>query len=125
MSFSWDIFWWFFCAYAFFAYLFALFSVIGDLFRDDRLSGWWKAIWILLLAFLPILTVLAYMVARGGGMAERSRERSRIRQESADAYIRRVATASPSEEISKAKALMDSGSITADEFEKIKSRILA
>ncbi|MET1066279.1 MAG: PLDc N-terminal domain-containing protein [Arthrobacter sp.] len=119
----WDIFWWFFIVYAFFAFLYALFIVIADLFRDHQLSGWWKAVWMIFLVFLPFLTLLVYMVARGKGMAQRSMERARHDQEAADTYIRQVATASPSEEISKAKALLDTGTISADEFERIKARV--
>lgn len=119
----WDIFWWFFVVYAFFAFLYALFIVIADLFRDKDLSGWWKAVWIVLLAFLPFLTLLVYMVARGKGLAQRSMERSRRDQEEADSYIRSVASASPTEEIGKAKALMDAGTITPEEFQRIKARV--
>ncbi|MGO4190201.1 SHOCT domain-containing protein [Arthrobacter sp. YAF17] len=119
----WDIFWWFFVVYAFFAFLYALFIVIADLFRDKDLSGWWKAVWIVLLAFLPFLTLLVYMVARGKGLAQRSMERSRRDQEEADSYIRSVASASPTEEIAKAKALMDAGTITPEEFQRIKARV--
>ena len=118
----WDIFWWLFIFYAFFAFLWALFMVIGDLFRDHELSGWWKAVWILFLVFVPLLSVLAYMIARGKGMAERSMERARQSQAETDAYIRQVATASPTEEIAKAKALMDAGTITPEEFNRIKSK---
>jgi type VI protein secretion system component VasK len=119
----WDIFWWFFIVYALFAFLYALFIVIADLFRDHELSGWWKAIWIIFLAFVPFLTLLVYMIARGKGMAERSMQRARREQEAADSYIRQVATASPTEEISKAKALLDAGTISPDEFPRIKSRV--
>ncbi|WP_456506728.1 PLDc N-terminal domain-containing protein [Arthrobacter sp. TE12232] len=52
--------WWFFCLYALIAFLWALFAVIGDLFRDDKLSGWSKALWILFLVFVPLLGVLVY-----------------------------------------------------------------
>ena len=119
----WDIFWWFFIVYAIFAFLYALFIVIADLFRDHQLSGWWKAVWFIFLAFVPFLTLLVYMIARGKGMTERSMERSRRNQEEADAYIRQVATASPTEEISKAKALLDSGTISPDEFQRLKTRV--
>jgi hypothetical protein len=57
-------------------------------------------------------------------MAERSIERARRDQEEADSYIRRVSSASPTEEISRAKALLDAGTISADEFARIKSRAL-
>lgn len=120
----WDIFWWFFIVYAIFAFLYALFLVIADLFRDHQLSGWWKAVWFIFLAFVPFLTLLVYMVARGKGMSERSMERARRDQEAADAYIRQVAAASPTEEISKAKALLDSGTISPDEFQRIKARVM-
>ncbi|HEX9225117.1 MAG TPA: hypothetical protein VF885_00500 [Arthrobacter sp.] len=119
----WDIFWWFFIVYALFAFLYALFIVIADLFRDHELSGWWKAIWIIFLAFVPFLTLLVYMIARGKGMAERSMRRAKRDQEAADSYIREVASASPTEEISKAKALLDAGTISPDEFQRIKARV--
>lgn len=119
----WNIIWWLFYVWAFFAFLWALFTVIGDLFRDDKLSGWWKAIWVIFLAFVPFLSLLVYLIARGKGMAERSVERARKHQEAADAYIRGRAAASPSEEISKARALLDSGTISADEFDMIKDKV--
>ncbi|MDR7082762.1 type VI protein secretion system component VasK [Arthrobacter ginsengisoli] len=120
----WDIFWWFICVYAFFAFLYALWIVIGDIFRDQQLNGWLKAVWIVFLAFVPFLSLLVYLIARGKGMTERAMERARQNQEAADAYIRQVATSSPTEEISKAKALLDAGTISADEFAKIKSSAL-
>lgn len=120
----WDILWWFFTACVFFAYLFAVFAIIGDLFRDHGLSGWWKAVWIVFLCFLPFVTLLVYLAARGDGMADRSMERARRDQDAADSTIRTVASASPSEEISRAKALLDAGTISAEEFERIKSRAM-
>lgn len=121
----WDLFWWFFFVYAFVAFLWALFTVFGDLFRDDKLSGWLKAVWILVLVFVPLLGVLVYVIARGKGMTERSMKRARANREASDAYIRSVATpSSPSEEISKATALRDAGTISADEFERIKTKAL-
>jgi hypothetical protein len=120
----WNIFWWFLCVYAFIAFLYALFVIIGDIFRDHELNGWLKAIWIVFLAFVPFLSVLVYLIARGKGMVERAGERTRKDQEASDAYIRQVAAASPTEEIAKAKALLDSGTISRDEFEKIKSSVL-
>ena len=57
----WLIFW----SFAFVAYLFALFAIIGDLFRDQKLHGWWKAVWIIFLIFVPFITALIYVIARG------------------------------------------------------------
>jgi len=120
----WSIFWWLFCVYAIFAFLYAVFMVITDLFRDHELSGWWKAVWIVFLAFVPFLSLLVYMIARGKGMAKRGMAQARKNQQATDEYVRQVAAASPSDEIAKAKALMDAGTINAEEFEQIKSRVV-
>jgi len=121
----WNILWIFFWSFAFISYLFALFAVIGDLFRDHKLNGWWKALWILFLVFVPFLTVLVYLIARGAGMAERSQRTARQAQSEADDYIKRVAGSSPSDEIAKAKGLLDAGTITQEEYAAIKAHALS
>ncbi|WP_152189885.1 SHOCT domain-containing protein [Georgenia satyanarayanai] len=121
----WDIIWWFLWAFFFIAYLFALFSIITDLFRDRAMSGWGKAVWLVFLLVLPLVTALVYLIARGSGMAERSAEASRGARQQAEAYIRDVAGSSPAEEISRAKALLDSGAISRAEFDHLKSRALS
>jgi len=70
----WDFFWLMVYSFFFVAYLMVLFQVVADLFRDKQLSGWWKALWILFLIFLPVLTALVYLIARGRGMAQRQGE---------------------------------------------------
>ncbi len=54
-------------------------------------------------------------------MAERSQKEARQVQQSTDAYIRQVAASSPADEIAKAKALLDAGTITPEEFAHLKS----
>jgi hypothetical protein len=122
----WDLLWVFFWAFAFIAYLFVLFSIIGDIFRDHSLNGWLKAVWLIFLIFVPFVTALVYLIARGRSMAERQIARAQEQQSSTDAYIRQTAGASsPSDEIARAKALYDSGAVSADEFASLKSQALA
>ena len=120
-----DLIWWFLWAFVFFTYLMALFVVIGDLFRDHKLNGWWKAVWIIFLIFVPFLTLLVYLIARGKGMAERGAAQAKEYKAAQDQYIKSVAGASPSEEIAKAKSLLDSGAITQAEFDHIKTKALS
>ena len=70
-----DLFWWLLWIFWFVAYIYVVIVVITDLFRDDKLSGWFKALWIIALVFVPFLTALVYVIARGSGMAQRARER--------------------------------------------------
>ncbi len=120
-----DLIWWFLWAFVFFTYLMALFVVIGDLFRDHKLNGWWKAVWIIFLIFVPFLTLFVYLIARGKGMAERGAAQAKEYKAAQDQYIKSVAGASPSEEIAKAKSLLDSGAITQAEFDHIKTKALS
>lgn len=120
----WNVIWLIFWAFAFIAYLFALFAIIGDLFRDRKLNGWWKALWIIFLIFLPFLTALVYLIARGRGMAERQARDVQQAQSQADDYIRQVASASPADDIAKAKQLLDQGVISAGEFDALKAKAL-
>lgn len=120
----WNILWILFWSFAFVAYLMALFSIVGDLFRDHKLNGWFKAIWIIFLIFVPFLTALVYLIARGRGMAERQQAAVQQAQEQADSYIKSVASTSPSDDIAKAKALLDAGTITQPEFDALKAKAL-
>ena len=40
----WQFFWLLVWSFFFVAFLMALFQIIVDLFRDQELSGWWKAL---------------------------------------------------------------------------------
>ncbi|MET0741417.1 MAG: SHOCT domain-containing protein [Candidatus Nanopelagicales bacterium] len=125
MSFG-DILWFILISFAFFAYLIVLFNIIGDMFRDHEMSGWVKALWIVLLIFLPFVTALVYLIVRGRGMAERQAAGMQRMKEQQDAYIKQVATGStsPADEIASAKQLLDSGAITQQEFDALKAKAL-
>jgi hypothetical protein len=98
-------------------------AIITDLFRDEALNGWLKALWIIALIFVPFLTALIYIIARGKGLAARAQAARGGVVAEADDY-RPAASASPSEDIAKAKALLDAGTITQGEFDALKSKAL-
>ncbi len=121
----WNFIWLFFWSFAFIAYLFALFAVITDIFRDRELSGWLKAVWVIFLIFVPFLTVLVYLIARGRSMAERQARSAQQAEAATTEYIRSVAKASPTQEIAKAKELLDAGTLTQSEFDAVKAKALS
>ena len=123
MSF-WNVVWFVIISYAFVAYLMMLFSIVMDLFRDRDTSGFAKAIWLLALLFLPFLTALVYVIVRGRGMADRSASYEAA-QKQQEGYIKEVAaTASPADQIAKARAMCDEGTISQAEFETLKGNVL-
>lgn len=119
----WDFVWMFLTIFVFMVYLFAIFAIIGDLFRDHKQSGWAKALWIIFLIVVPFLGALVYLIARGNGMAERQQATAAAAQKQADDYIRNVAGAGAADEIAKAKALLDAGTINQAEFDAIKAKV--
>ncbi|GKX50032.1 SHOCT domain-containing protein [Budvicia aquatica] len=121
----WDILATTFSIFFFIAYLLILFQVVSDLFRDHELNGFFKAIWIIFLLFVPLLASLLYLVTRGKGMAQRQRAMMQKSVSDTNAYIREVAGKSPAEQISDAKKLLDEGTITQDEYQKLKAKALA
>lgn len=123
----WEFLWLLFIGYIFIAYLMLLFSIFADLFRDRDLGGFAKFMWILFLIIAPFLGVLVYLIARGHAMGERQMAYAMAAKAQQDAYIQSVAATSSSaaDQIASAKALLDSGSITAAEYEALKAKALA
>jgi ABC-type dipeptide/oligopeptide/nickel transport system permease subunit len=120
-----DFLWLIIISFAFVAYLMVLFQIITDLFRDKDQNGWIKAVWIIFLIVFPLITAVVYLIARGRGMAERQAAYVQQARSDTDSYIREVAGRTPAQEIADAKALLDAGTITPDEYERIKAKALA
>lgn len=121
-----EVLWLIVISFAFIAYLLALFSIITDLFRDKDLSGVLKALWFVALIVFPLLTALIYLITRGSGMAERNASSMESMRAAQEGYIREVAArTTPADQIAQAKALLDQGTISAEEFEGLKAKALA
>ena len=120
----WSVLWFFFL----FIWIMVLFHVLTDLFRDHSVSGVQKTLWVLFLVFLPFLAVFIYLIVRGKGMGERAAAQRQQAQQEFAGYVRNVAAASettPTEQIAKAKELLDTGAIDQSEFERLKAKALA
>lgn len=106
-------------------YFMVLFSVVVDLFRNDQMGGLMKAIWIILLIFIPFLSLLVYVIVFHKGMNERNLKAAKQYQQAQADYIQSVAGTSAADQIAKAQELLSSGAITQAEFDSIKSKALA
>jgi hypothetical protein len=123
-----DIFWSMLEFFFLFIWILILFHILGDLLRDHSLSGGAKTLWVLFLVFVPFLAVFVYLIARGQGMAERAAARQQQAQQQFDGYVRNVAAtgdASPTEQIARAKELLDAGTIDQSEFDRLKAKALS
>jgi len=110
----------------FVVWIWILITILSDLFRDHELSGWGKAAWVLFLVFIPFLTALIYLIARGEGMRDRTVKAQADAKKHFDEYVREQAHAtSPADELHKLAELKDRGALSQEEFERAKVKLLA
>ncbi len=106
-------------------WIWILIVILSDLFRDHELSGWWKAVWVLFLVFIPFLTALIYLIARGSGMRDRTIKAQADAKKEFDSYVRQTAgTGSTADELSKLADLKANGTISEEEFQAQKAKLL-
>jgi uncharacterized membrane protein len=91
-----------------------LFHCIGDIFRRRDASGGKKTLWLIFLLFVPFLGVFIYLIANSDGIAQRNAEQ-----------MAAAGSSGATAEIERAKGLLDSGTISQDEFNAIKAKALA
>src|SRR5262249_46515512 len=78
-------------------------------------------IWVIALIVFPYLGIFAYMITQSRGIAERSSQQA---QQARD-ELRRVAGFSVADEIEKLDRLKKSGSITDQEFTRLRAKLVA
>lgn len=121
----WEFLWLIAISFFLLSYLMVLVRIVVDVFRDNAMGGFAKALWIIALLLVPLLTALVYIIARGKGMAQRQLADDQKLKSQADAYIRGVAQTTPADQIARAKTLLHEGAITEAEYAEIKAAALA
>ena len=114
-----DVFWTTLMIFCWIAWFMLLFRVYGDEFTRDDIGGWAKTGWVVLTLFMPFLGVFIYLIAQGRGMAERAMARAERQRAAGDAYIRSVAAGAETEQMAKARDLLQSGAITPEEYQRM------
>jgi hypothetical protein len=124
-----ELLWWTIELFFLFMFIWIFIALIADIFRDHELSGWGKAGWILLLVILPLIGSLIYIIVRGPSMAERSAKQAAAAQAQFDDYVRQAAASSPAggpaDELTKLAGLRDAGTISDEEFQTMKAKLVA
>jgi hypothetical protein len=106
--------------FVFVVWFWLLITVFADLFRRHDISGWGKAFWVIGLILFPYLGVFVYMIAQGRGMAERSNQQIQQAREE----LRRATGFSVADEIRKLDELKKAGSISNEEFARLRAKLV-
>ncbi len=120
-----DIFWTMLWFFLFFAWIWLLIIVFGDIFRSHDLSGWAKALWTIFVVLVPWLGVLVYLIARGGKMQDRAVKEAQQQDQAFRSYVQDVAAPTNSaDQLAKLADLKASGAISDQEFQTAKAKLL-
>jgi hypothetical protein len=119
-----DVFWSMIIFFFWVIWIWIVVTVLIDIFRRSDIGGFAKAMWVVFVVILPWLGVLIYLIAQHDGMRERSIRQAQEQKQQFDSYVREAAGGS-ADQIAKAKALRDDGTITEEEFQALKAKALA
>ena len=112
--------------FLFVIWIWLLITVFSDIFRSDDLNGWAKTLWIIFVIVLPYLGVFVYLIARGRKMGEHAAQEAQRRDDAMRTYVQSVAgTSGSAGEIERLAKLRDDGTLTEQEFQQAKSKLLA
>jgi uncharacterized membrane protein len=106
--------------FAFVVWFWLLVIIFGDLFRRHDISGGFKVLWVLAVMLTSYIGVFAYLITQGRGMTERSAQQV---QQARD-ELQRVVGFSVADEIAKLDQLKKSGSITNDEYGRLRAKLV-
>jgi ABC-type multidrug transport system fused ATPase/permease subunit len=121
-----DIFWTMFWIFAFVVWIWLLVYIFMDIFRSHDMGGFAKALWVIFIIILPLLGVLVYLIARGGSMHERAMHHAQSQEKQFQQYVRQTAgSGGTADELSKLAQLRDNGTLSEEEFQAQKAKLLA
>jgi hypothetical protein len=118
----WSMLWFF----IFVIWIWMIIVIFSDIIRSQDMGGGAKAIWSIFIIFLPYLGIFAYLIARGGGMAERAAQSAQQANEATQAYIRDAAAVSTdADQLAKLADLHNSGKLDDAEYASAKAKVIS
>ncbi len=113
--------------FLFVIWIWLLITVFSDIFRSDDMNGWAKTAWIIFVIILPYLGVFVYLIARGRKMGEHAAAEAQRRDDAMRSYVQNVAGPSggAAGEIERLAKLRTDGTLTEEEFQQAKAKLLA
>jgi hypothetical protein len=116
-----DILWFFLL----FIEVWLIISIFVDIFQRHDMKGWLKALWVLLVIVFPLVGIVAYLIIYGDEMKVHARQAAQEQDRAFQDYVRQaVGATSPADELTRLAALRDKGTITEEEFQRLKSRVI-
>ena len=107
-----------FSIFMFVVWFWLLITIFSDLFRRQDMSGLAKLIWVIVLIVFPYLGIFAYLITQSRGWAERQSQRMQQARED----MRHLVGYSVADELEKLERLKNSGTISNEEYTRLRAR---
>ena len=111
---------WLVWIFLFVIWFWLLITIFADLFRRHDINGWVKALWIIFVIVLPVLGILIYLITQSHGIAERNVKQAQAEQE----QLRQIVGTSSADELVKLDQLKANGSLTDEEYQKMRAKVI-
>lgn len=115
----WDVIWSMIAFFFWFMLIWIWITLFGDILRRNDLSGGMKAVWLLVLFWIPFFGALIYIIARPKVTAQ---DVQLMAQQ--EAAVKAAQAVTPVDQIAKLEQLKASGAITQPEYEALKKKAL-
>jgi len=107
-----------FSIFIFVLWFWLLVTIFGDLLRRHDITGWAKAIWVIVLIVFSYIGIFIYLITQHRGMAERQSQRAQQARED----MRHFIGFSVADELEKLQRLKNSNVISNEEYERLRAR---
>jgi hypothetical protein len=107
--------------FLFVVWFWLLIMIFADVFRRHDIGGFAKTMWIIFVIVLPFLGIFIYLITQSKGMAERNIAQAQAQQE----QLRQMVGTSSADELMKLDQHKASGSITDDEYQRMRAKVVS
>ena len=111
---------WLLWIFLFVIWFWLLITIFADIFRRHDIHGFAKTMWVIFVIILPFLGIFIYLITQSHGMAERNVAQAQAQQE----QLRQIVGTSSADELMKLDQLKANGSITDDEYQKMRAKVI-
>jgi Short C-terminal domain/Phospholipase_D-nuclease N-terminal len=111
---------WLVWIFLFVVWFWLLITIFADIFRRHDIHGGLKTLWVIFVIVLPFLGIFIYLITQSKGMAERNIAQAQAQQE----QLRQIVGTGSADELMKLDQLKASGSLTDDEYQKMRAKII-
>ncbi|MDK3074672.1 SHOCT domain-containing protein [Sedimentitalea sp. JM2-8] len=106
--------------FVFVIWFWLMIRVMADMFRRSDISGFVKVMWVIFLIVLPYIGVFVYLLTQNSAMHDRDMKQAVLARDE----LRKVIGFSVSDEIRKLDQLKSEGSITEEEYKKLRASLI-